>query len=128
MEADFGVDLFKPAQVEDSVYYDHTIVVTVRPISSDGLTFITWDGSGSVFDGDVRFRSATALSDARLVTHEMLHVLGFGHTTEWRSALNRHSSTDRLSLEDVAYAQMTYRVRDEQRARDATIGLAEAYR
>jgi hypothetical protein len=45
-----------------------------------------------------------------------MHVLGFGHTTGWRSMMRANESPDvtTLTIEDVAYAQVALRARGVQ--------------
>jgi len=107
VEADMGMTLFQPAQVEAGADPNDVIVVDVRPmVSDDGVTLTTWSAHGSVYDARIFLRSRETLHNERVVTHEMMHALGFGHTRAWSSVMNPQAhTTTRLTAEDVAYAQ-----------------------
>jgi hypothetical protein len=107
VEADMGMTLFQPAQLEAGADPDDVIVVDVRPmVSDDGVTLTTWSAHGSVYDARIFLRSRETLHNERVVTHEMMHALGFGHTRAWSSVMNPQAhTTRRLTAEDVAYAQ-----------------------
>ena len=107
VEADMGMTLFQPAQVEAGADPNDVIVVDVRPmVSDDGVTLTTWSAHGSVYDARIFLRSRETLHNERVVTHEMMHALGFGHTRAWSSVMNPQAhTTKRLTAQDVAYAQ-----------------------
>jgi hypothetical protein len=107
LEADAGMHLFEPAVLEAGGDPEDVIVVAIRSGSrSDGLTLVTWDGFGSLYDARVFLRSRTAFHDRRIVTHEMMHALGFGHTTAWASVMTpSYDQVARLTAHDVADVQ-----------------------
>ena len=107
LEQDLGVRLFEPVTLEHGDDPDDVIVVDVRPMmKDDGLTLVTWSTFGSVYDARIFFRSRETLQDRRVVSHEMMHALGFGHTSAWYSMMNPAPRLDsRLTVEDVAHAQ-----------------------
>ncbi len=107
LEADVGMRLFEPAAIEPGGDPEDVIVIAIRPGSrSDGLTLVTWDGFGSLYDARVYVRSRAALHDRRIVTHELMHALGFGHTTVWASVMSpSYDQVLRLTPHDVAYVQ-----------------------
>jgi hypothetical protein len=108
MSADLGMVVFTPVTIDNAADPVDTIVVDVRfmPVT-DGLSRTTWMPSGEVFDVRVTFQSAEVLHDGHVVTHEMMHALGFGHTRAWSSVLNPGESSrpSRLTPEDVAYTE-----------------------
>jgi hypothetical protein len=82
---------------------------------ADGLSRVTWAPTGELFDVRVTLRDAGVLHNAHVVTHEMMHALGFGHTTAWRSVVNPEGlGSDRLTPEDVAYAELAMHSRIER--------------
>jgi hypothetical protein len=98
-----------------------------RRIPGEGITFITWDRAGNIFEGSVRFRGSPQMHTAGIVQHELMHVLGFGHTTAWPSAMETRASRARLiTAEDVAYAQFLMVVHEWQQDRLVVGGLIEA--
>ena len=108
MEDDMGMRLFEPIALENGLDPEDVVVVEVKAMASDeGRTLVTWSNHGSLYDARVFVRSRATLRDERVVTHEMMHALGFGHTIAWHSVMNPVVAfNSRLTREDVAYAQM----------------------
>jgi len=128
METDLGMRLFRPASLaldEDPV--DVIVVDVKRVAGSDGLTLITWAAAGDVYDARIFMKSAGTLHDPRVVTHELMHALGFAHTTGWISVM--HPSGDRverLTPQDVAHAQLAFHLRAAAERSDMWQKLASA--
>ena len=108
MNADFGTELFRAVTLEADDPPDVIVVDVSDMRSTDGLSRETWTPWGELFDVRVTFRDSETLHDARVVTHEMMHALGFGHTLVWRSVLNPREANfaTRVTAEDVAYAEL----------------------
>ena len=136
----FGMDLFRPAPYRETLYRggDHdpgdVVLVVIDPtLNIPGLTMVLGRG-GSVNFAEVSLQRrgvALGVRGNELVAHEMMHVLGFGHTCSWRSVsadLRRcpELRAETPTPEDVAHAQVLYRVRDLQRAGGARWGLDAA--
>jgi hypothetical protein len=115
MSEDVGIALFKPVTVVDADPED-VIIVDVRTMpGNDGYSRATWAPSGELFDVRVSFGSRSALHDSHIVTHEMTHALGFGHTNAWRSVVNSgQRGTDRLTASDVAYIELAMLLRERR--------------
>jgi hypothetical protein len=114
MEQDLGMHLFEPAVVSSSDDPRDVIVVGLQSMrGDDGRTYITWSNDGSLYDARVFFQSRDVFHDERVVQHEMMHALGFGHTSSWVSIMNVVPGARRLTAEDVAYAQVALRSRAE---------------
>jgi len=128
MEEDMGIQLFQPATLSPGSDPEDVVVVDIKPMSSaDGMTLVTWTSYGLLYDARVFVRSTSTLHDSRVVTHEMMHALGFGHTSAWPSVMNpRLSGIGRLSAEDVAYAQRALASRAEHERADIWTRLALA--
>jgi hypothetical protein len=121
MSVDFGMRLFRSATVSRDADPADVIMVDVRPMAGKvGFTRTSWSQWGELFDVRVTFREARLLHDAHVVSHEMMHALGFGHTTAWPSVVSSSvtSFPGRLSPEDVAYAEAAMRSRERQEATD----------
>jgi Matrixin. len=89
MERDVGAAIFSPAAVSADDDPDDVIVVGIRQMDrDDGVTFVTWSGNGSLYDARVYFSSAAKLHEQGVVMHEMMHALGFGHTSDAGSIMN----------------------------------------
>ena len=126
MERDLGSRLFVPAELPGDSIPPGLVTVEISADAGAGHTFVTWNESGDAYQGVVMFRRETTLRDAHVVTHELLHLLGFGHATSFPSVVQ--ASTDivaspRLTPEDVAHAQVAMRLRRLQRATGALAGL-----
>jgi hypothetical protein len=128
LESDVGLRLFNPAVLEAVGDPEDVIVVAVRPGSrSEGLTLVTWDGFGSLYDARVFLRSRSAFHDRRIVTHEMMHALGFGHTSAWASVMTpSYDQVARVTVHDVAYVQAAIASRAAAEREDSWIRLALA--
>ena len=128
LEGDMGMRLFDPVTLERGEDPEDVIVVDIRPaMKEDGLTLVTWSTLGSVYDARIFFRSRETLRNTRVVTHEMMHALGFGHTSAWYSMMNPGPRFDsRLMPEDVAHAQFALASRSVNEREDMWSRLALA--
>ena len=129
LERDWGGPLFRPAPraaVDSSDFAG--IAVRIDPtIPSAGFATTAWTGNGDIALADVRVHDRRGLHDPRILTHELLHALGFGHANGWTSVMTaRGSSVGRMSAADVAYAQLVATMRRVQREADASYGIGEA--
>lgn len=128
LEADIGMRLFKPATLTGDDDPDDVIVVDVRPMSAGpGLTLVTWSTFGSIYDARVFVGSHATLRNERVVAHEMMHALGFGHTSAWFSLMNPAAAfAGRVTAEDVAYIQAALASRSVNERGDMLSGLVRA--
>ncbi|HEY3258610.1 MAG TPA: hypothetical protein VGJ64_07115 [Gemmatimonadaceae bacterium] len=130
MNADFGMKLFRPATIanDDPIEVIVVDLGTMREV--DGLSRVTWAPSGELFDVRVTFQDASVLHDRHVVVHEMMHALGFGHTTAWSSVVSPRDANGpvRVTAEDVAYAELAMhsRLRREWANTRQLIALAVA--
>lgn len=131
LESDLGRPLFAPAPLElvlDPPEGDSqgSVLVSIDPtLRTAGLGNSASQG-GDILASAVILQRSTLLAGAtgiRLLSHELLHVLGFGHTCAWRSVLNDFvcpgRSTPRATPEDVAHVQLLFRIRAAERVRHA---------
>jgi hypothetical protein len=130
LEQDLGMELFTPLEWDgDSISNGRVIVAVKASLLADGKTYVTWNREGDVYDGAVYFRSASHARSPRVVTHELMHALGFGHTRAWRSLMNTSTHhIDGPTVEDVAYAQVAVRLRRLQQAEAIQVGVAGTLR
>jgi hypothetical protein len=116
VELAIGSTLFRPTT--DTTGDDHVFPIDVRldpGITASGITFVSWDRAGRVFEGSVRFRTSHEIERPSIVAHELLHALGFGHTTAWPSAMQARASELRgVTAEDAAFAQLLMRLHELQ--------------
>ncbi|HMC56015.1 MAG TPA: hypothetical protein VKH19_12620 [Gemmatimonadaceae bacterium] len=126
MERDLGMRLWEPAGMGDSARLA-IVPVEIGVQGAEGHTFLASAAEGNANDGVVLFRHSTTLHDAHVVTHELLHLIGFGHTNAWPTvSVPAGGSEPRLTPEDVAYVQLAYRLRRLQRETGARPGLPVA--
>jgi hypothetical protein len=120
LEALLGDTLFRPAsQAEIDEGTEGVLVEIDRRLRYPAVTYISWTDQGGAYDGVIRIQSPQYLSDARIVMHELMHALGFGHTAAWPSVMTPYGMIARPTPIDVAHAQLLmalHRVQDEQTA------------
>jgi hypothetical protein len=110
------------------------VLVRVNPgLGATGLTTLGWTGAalggaagGRVGGARVEFRSRAAGADARVVQHELLHALGFGHARGWASVLAPPGGAwaARATAADVAYGQAFEGARRQSRRAARELGAA----
>lgn len=124
MERDLGRGLFVPADSRTDT--THTLVIRVRvtPQDAEGHTFVSWTQAGDANDGLLRFSRASTLRDPHVVTHELTHLLGFGHSASWPT-VSQPSTGDRprLTPQDVGYMQLAMQLRRLHETEGARPGL-----
>jgi hypothetical protein len=133
LERDWGGPLFRPVPASaprDAEWWGITAQVTPG-LHAAGFATVSWNGEGEIGDALVEVRSYALLGDRHVVGHELLHALGFGHVSRWRSVLGGaahapHEGPSALSLEDVAYGRLLDAARRVARRTGAPFGLAEA--
>jgi len=127
MERDLGAVLFVPAEMRGDTNRVNLVGVEISAQEFAGHTFVSWGQPGDASDGVLLFRRASTLRDPHVVTHELLHLLGFGHASTWPTVSQPIGGTfQRLTPEDVAYAQVAMRLRRLQEATGARPGLPVA--
>jgi hypothetical protein len=128
MEIDLGMHLFEPSNLEPGADPDDVIIVDTKFMyADDGRTLVTWSNNAGVYDARVYFRSPAVMHSSRIVAHEMMHALGFGHTSQWNSIMNSGSGAPAaLTVEDVAYAQYAFELRSANEREDMWERLALA--
>lgn len=138
MQSDFGSELFRPARYVETLPTEdepsNTVVVWIVPnLHAAGRGSVGFYQEEIIF-GAVWLKHTSSISGfqgASLVTHELMHALGFGHTCSWRSVLadvtrcaGRRSAS--LTREDVAYVQLAHHVSALARKHQARWGIQAA--
>jgi hypothetical protein len=128
LERDFGRTLFRPISLDSAQSEGWSINLSLDPgEDTPGITFITHDARADLFDASIVIRSSPLLADERVVTHELVHALGFGHAVGWYSVMNSpFQAAPRMTANDVAYAQLFYRLRRMFIEQGATHGILES--
>ena len=127
MEQDLGASLFVPADMRGDTSASSLVSVEITAQATQGHTFVSWGQAGDASNGVMLFRQAATLHDPHVVTHELVHLLGFGHSTGWTTvaeAIGGHEQ--RLTPDDVAYIQLGMRLRHVQQETGARPGLPVA--
>jgi len=124
MHRDLGARFFVAAELSSDTIPTGVVTVGIGTDAGEGHTFITWNNAGDAYDGVLMFHRAATLRNAHVVTHELLHLLGFGHSRSFASVSQPTSGSEpRLTPEDVAYTQVAMRLRRLQRQTGARPGL-----
>ena len=128
LERDVGRTLFRPISLDSARSEGWSINLSLDGRErTPGITFITHDGQADLFDATIVIRASPLLSDERVVTHELVHALGFGHAVGWYSVMNSpFQAAPRVTASDVAYAQLFYRLRRMFIEQRATHGILES--
>lgn len=85
-------------------------------------------GRTELVGGAVICRTTTCIASPETVRHELLHVLGFGHSCSWPTIMRAGcTGASRASEQDVAYFQVYYAARAMQLANGAQHSLAAAH-
>jgi hypothetical protein len=124
MERDVGRSLFMAADASSDTAGLGFIRVVVRSQGAEGHTFVAWSQSGDASEGTLTFRRAAVLRDPHVVTHELVHLLGFGHSGSWPTVAQPSGGTQSgLTPHDVAYIQLAMKLRRLQEATGARPGV-----
>jgi hypothetical protein len=127
MERDLGGRFFIPADASADTAARGFIRVEVRPHAAEGHTFVAWAQAGDASEGVLLFRRSSILADPHVVTHELVHLLGFGHSQSWVTVSQPSGGAQRgLTSPDVAYIQLAMRLRRLQETTGARPGLPVA--
>ncbi len=136
LEATLGSDLFRPASFRETLPRpeddpEDVVLVRVDPtLRISGLGSTATQGSDIIY-GELQVKWASLVTGPDgpgLVTHELMHTLGLGHTCAWTSVMAVATScpsrrSESLTPEDVAYAQLLRRAREVQRETGARWGI-----
>jgi hypothetical protein len=140
VESSLGRDLFRPVPFGQTLPRwpeddpsDVVLVHVDRSIPMAGLTTMVGKRGNVEYAALALQRASAALAPGgpELVAHELMHVLGVGHTCAWWSVMADVARcpgqrADAPTPEDVAYTQLLYRVRDLQRDGSVRWGLDAA--
>lgn len=131
LEAELCVNAFQPAQMAAvsptrgvAVLIDRDLDAVARGGPNTGLD----RGATALVGGSVICRSPSCLASRPVVQHELLHVLGFGHTCAWPSVMRAGCSGEsRTTASDVAHFQVYYAARALQLSTGAQHSLGAAH-
>jgi hypothetical protein len=131
LESAICTDAFRPAPMT-AVSPSRGVAVTIDrdldAVARGGPTTGLERGSTALVGGSVVCRSATCLTSRQVVQHELMHVLGFGHSCAWPSVMRAGCAGDtRASALDVAYLQVYYAARALQLSAGAQHSLGAAH-
>jgi hypothetical protein len=126
-ERDLGASVFVPADMRGDTTVSNFVPVEIGAQGGEGHTFVSFGQAGDAQDGVLLFRQAATLRNAHVVTHELAHLLGFGHSSSWATVAEPIGGREpRLTPEDVAYMQLAMRLRRLQQETGARPGLPVA--
>jgi hypothetical protein len=97
-------------------------------VARGGPNIETERGASVIVGGSIVCRAASCLASGEVGRHELLHVLGFGHSCAWPTVMRAGCAGEpRASATDVAYFQVYYAVRAIQLSAGAQHALAAAH-
>lgn len=136
MERDLGRPLFRPATLTDLTALDSkgysagAVLVSLDPTLGPTGGYTNWVSSLDlgITAARSRFGAGALLSSSPLVTHELLHALGFHHTCAWTTVMGGYGcgSAGGATVGDAAGFALAYQVRTAQLGGAPTTGLAAA--
>jgi uncharacterized protein YjdB len=138
MEADVGRTLFKPVNFSSLtppdangfspkavlVWVDNTLT------GFSGYTNWIWDGNQNMVAAKTRVRLNSYLANRSLMSHELLHALGFHHTCAWVTVMGGYgcSSAAGITQTDAAAFNLGYQARGAIVAQKPTTTFGDALR
>jgi hypothetical protein len=133
-----GRQLFRPATLEslvapnDAGYVVGAVLISIDNTLSPNAGYTNWryDGGGSLFEAKTRVGSESALSLRGLMTHELLHALGFHHTCMWPSVMGGYGCPllGGATIQDASAFNLAWTLRQTIIAHQPTTLLADALR
>jgi hypothetical protein len=138
MEADVGRTLFKPVDFSSLTppdangYTPKTVLVWVDNTLTgfSGYTNWIWDGNQNMIAAKTRVRVNAALGSRSLMSHELLHALGFHHTCAWVTVMGGYGCTSAVGITqaDAAGFNLGYQARAAIVASKPTTTFGDALR
>ena len=138
MQRELGRQLFVPVDFSQVLAPDgngfsrKAVLVSVDPTLSgfSGFTNWIWDGASNMLAAKTRVRIPSFLADRSLMTHELLHALGFHHTCAWVTVMGGYGCTSAAGATqaDAAAFALGYQIRHAIVATPPTTTLADALR
>lgn len=138
MQKDLGRTLFKPATLSSLAapdangYSAKAVLVWVDSTLTGfaGYTNWIWDANLNMLAAKTRVTRNSALASTGLMTHELLHALGFHHTCAWPTVMGGYGCQEQsgATKSDAAAFNLGYAIRDAIRANAPTTTLADALR
>ena len=121
MQDDLGRPLFRPASLasvaapNDSGFSFGAVLISIDNTlgASAGYTNWFYDGQGNIYQARTRVGSESALSRSGLITHELLHALGFHHTCAWPSVMGGYGCAllGGATIQDAAAFNLAFALR-----------------
>ena len=97
-------------------------------VARGGPNIETERGASVIVGGSIVCRAVSCLASGEVTRHELLHVLGFGHSCAWPTVMRAGCAGEpRASASDVAYFQVYYAARSLQLSAGAQHALAAAH-
>jgi hypothetical protein len=138
MQRELGRQLFVPtdfslvAAPDANGFSRKAVLVSVDATLSgfSGYTNWIWDGALNMLAAKTRVQRGSFLADRSLMTHELLHALGFHHTCAWITVMGGYgcSSAPGATQADAAAFVLAYQIRRAILATSPTTTLGDALR
>jgi hypothetical protein len=138
MQNELGRTLFVPATLSSLATPDANgysrkaalVWVDSTLTGFSGYTNWIWDGNLDMLAAKTRVTRNSALASRSLMTHELLHALGFHHTCAWTTVMGGYGCTSAAGVTkaDAAGFTLAYQTRRTILANAPTTTLADALR
>ncbi|HSQ31765.1 MAG TPA: Ig-like domain-containing protein [Gemmatimonadaceae bacterium] len=139
MEADLGRPLFKPVNFSSLTppdangYSPKAVLVWVDSTLTGFSGYSNWiweNGTQNMIAAKTRVRLNSFLSSRSLMSHELLHDLGFHHTCAWSTVMGGYgcSSAAGITMTDAAGFNLAYQTRAAIVASHPTTTFGDALR
>ena len=132
-----GRQLFQPVSLSSLAapnsngYSQGAVLISIDNTLSPNAGYTNWfyDGNGNLYEAKTRLGSEGALSSRGLLTHELLHALGFHHTCAWQTVMGGYGCplNDGATIQDAAAFNLAWTLRATMIARQPTTTLGDAW-
>jgi len=131
VEKFWGRDLFYPSDFSNLQLGIGVRVSIDTSFQGAGAAGFNFSPSGEIVGGSVILKDEDLLPSFVVVSHELQHVLGFGHTCSWATLMFNFCPFELKipypTLHDVAYGTLFHAVGRRSFERNARYGLPEAH-
>ena len=137
MQDALGRQLFTPATIsklgpiDGGGFVSGAVVISIDNTLSPGAGYTNWnwDGGGNVFEAKTRVASSAVLASRGVITHELLHALGFHHTCAWPTVMGGYGCVmmDGATVQDAGAFTLAWTLRKTMHDGLPTTTLGDAH-
>ena len=136
MQDALGRKLFTPATISDlgpidgGGFVSGAVVISIDNTLATGAGYTNWhwDAGGNVFEAKTRVFSSAVLASRGVITHELLHALGFHHTCAWPTVMGGYGCVmmNGATVQDAGAFTLAWTIRKTMLDALPTTTLADA--